>query len=70
MKRVFRRLNVVKETEDEHKAKKLLEAGYTEITPTKRSQKKKAEAPKAEAGEEHGTGGEAEDSAESEGDGT
>lgn len=59
MKRVFRRLNVVKETEDERKVKKLLEAGYTEITPTKRSQKKK-EAPKAEAGEEHGTSGEAE----------
>jgi len=68
MKRVFRRLNVVKETEDERKAKKLLEAGYTEITPTKRSQKKK-EAPKAEAGEEHGTGREAEDIAKPEGNG-
>ncbi len=67
MKRTFRRLNVVKETEDERKAKKLLEAGYTEITP-KRSQKKK-EAPKAEAGEENGTGGEAEAPAEPEGNG-
>lgn len=60
MKRVFRRLNVVKETEEERKAEKLLEAGYMEITPTKRPQKKKAEAPKAEAGEAHGTSGEAE----------
>ena len=61
MKRVFKRLNVVKVTESPLKAAKYLEAGFEEITPTKRPQKKKAEAPKAEAGEAHGTSGEAED---------
>lgn len=46
MKRTFRRLNVVRETEDEAKAVKYLEEGYVEITDSlKQTEEKSARKP-------------------------
>lgn len=77
MKRVFQKLNVVKETEDNLKAAKYLAEGYEEITgilqqpekPVARRGKGNKKAEGAVAGDSDGTCAETEDTAGPDGDG-
>ncbi len=76
MKRTFRRLNVVRETEDNAKATKYLAEGYVEITeplqeavekPAARRGKGGKKVDNAEAGDSSGQPAEAEGAAEPDG---
>lgn len=50
MKRTFRRLNVVRETEDKAKAAKYLKEGYVEITESLQEAEKKPTERRGKAG--------------------
>lgn len=69
MKRVFQRLNVVKETEDDLKAAKYLEEGYKEITDTSLQETEKPATRRGKGGkktDETGAGDSSGQSAETE----